>query len=980
MFICSFVPAYGQNNKALSMDGVDDYAVVHPFGNLNLGTQNFTFEASVLLRTKRILNDSHVILSNYRLMHGYVFGVNNSGMLFLTINNLTYSENAPFNGAGLNDANCHSVAVKREDEWIYFYADGQLTTSIHVGPIQDVNTTANIHLGINTDLNSHTAFYGMLDDVRIWDIARPDVDISMNISTCLSGSETGLVAQWRFDHLAEPVIYDFSTNLHSGSLISGGSNVGPQYLPFYCGMVCDDMENRVTADPNCTQNNNPVYCTQRNLICNGNFEQGAQIPGTNQNSFGNCSASGSSNEVTNWCSLFGTTWYFGRTGVPSNSIPTNRIVGGINPRSIQCPQIDTWSGAPSNNRYAVFESANTISGTGAAGIGTGLINPLNPGTSYTLRFRALIVNDRNATNVVSSAPIKLIIRSSSGPINTLSLGAVNIASGCQWQQYTVNFNSGSNTNLDYFVVENAGIGNGQDCYYFMDEFELFDNSNSFPVIATGAGSQRPCQLDLDNSNNVYVAGYAQNTVTWSPSVITGTPLQEHGYLSSYSECGDLRWAVQNPTWRYKTVSYRPTNNLLYVGREATGTTACNLSTMDPANGNLIANVYNFPATIISIEKTIFDNTNQFLFVWAGTSTGGNLIYRFVVNPFSFSSVPVPISSITDFDVINSNTICYIGLDPFPVVKAQTMNYSTATPIKTWTIQPSSTGMYNDNYPSAIKVNSNGDLAISGYYCSLPLKAIDANGTVTNGMFPNVPTGVFFGLNYYAWATILNGTTGAFHSGMPVYFGISDQCRIPTIGVSNNQDFIFNGYFNGQQSLSTNLPIALNSYATQSLLTFKLGRNQTNPSWMTTALSTPQSYGAWPTGIKIGANNKIFTCGYVYSSINFLQGDVISSTGCDNTYVALLSDDTSNGTYLRVDENSNMNPDLQTEGLFVNNINNLKQELKIRNLKLIELYNVKGQIVSNNNLTVNLNDGLYLLRVMTEDGKNKTIKVVLSSAK
>ena len=963
------------------MDGVDDYAVVQPFGNLNLGMQSFTMEANVSLKVKKRANDVHVILSNSKNRDGYIFGVNNDGTLFLTINNTTYSEASPFNGTGVLDANCHSVAVKRDDEWIFFYIDGQLTTSIHAGPIQDVNTASNIYIGINTDLNSHTALYGMLDDVRIWDIPRPDIDIALSGSTCLSGTETGLVAQWRFDHIEEAVIYDFSTNLHSGSLISGGSNLGPQYLPFYCGMVCDDMDNRVTADPNCIPNNNPIYCTQRNLICNGNFEQGAPIPGTNQNSFGNCSASGSSNEVTNWCSLFGTTWYFGRTGVPSNSIPTNRIVGGSNPRSIQCSQIDTWSGAPTNNRYAVFESANNLSGTGSAGIGTTLINPLTPGTSYTLRFRALVLNDRNASSMVTSAPIKLYFGTSPSATPILNIGPVNIAAGCQWRQYTVNFNSGANTNLDYFVVENAGIGNGQDCYYFMDEFELYDNSNGFPVIATGAGSQRPSQLDLDNLNNVYVAGYAQNTVTWSPSVITGTPLQEHGYLSSYDQCGNLRWVAQDASWRYKTVSYRPTNNLLYIGREATGTTLCNISTMDPANGNLITNVYNFPSSIISIEKTIFDNTNQFLFAWVKDNLGSNWIYRYDCISSSMIFNPILMSSISDFDVINSNNICYIGLDPFPIVKAQTMIYSTATPNNTWTIQPSGTGQYNDNYPSAIKVNANGDIAISGYYCSLPLKATDRNGTITTGMFPAVPTGIFFGLNYYAWATIINGSTGAFHTGMPVYFGISDQCRIPTIGVSNNQDFIFNGYFNGQQTLNASFTIPLYSYSTQSLLTFKLGLNQLNPTWMTTAMSTPQTYGAWPTGIKVGANNKVFTCGYVYSSINFLQGDVITSTGCDNTYVAELSDDNSSGSYLRIGETESDN-NSPIYGLFVNSIFNLKHELDKRNLTPLNLYSINGQILGEKNLSNDLilNDGIYLLRVKDNTGTIEKIKVIFTSTK
>ncbi len=398
------------------MDGVDDYAVVQPFGNLNLGMQNFTLEATVMLRSKRNVSDEHVILSNYHQMQGYIFGVNVDGTLFLTINNSTYSENIPFNGTGVADANCHSVAAKREDEWVYFYVDGQLTTSMHVGPIQDVSTPSNIYIGINTDLNSHTAFYGMLDDVRIWDIARPDVDISMNSSSCLSGSETGLVAQWRFDHLEEPVIYDFSTNLHSGSLVSGGSNIGPQYLPFYCGMVCDDMDIRVTAAPNCTQNNNPVYCTQRNLICNCNFEQGAQIPGTNQNSFGNCSASGSSNEVTNWCSLFGTAWYFGRTGVPSNSIPTNRIVGGINPRSIQW----TYLKIGDNKNISSETSINGLIVKNIINLKQELeIRKLVPLELYNVNGQ--IVSDKNLNYNIKDGLYMLRVREAEGAIKSLKV-------------------------------------------------------------------------------------------------------------------------------------------------------------------------------------------------------------------------------------------------------------------------------------------------------------------------------------------------------------------------------------------------------------------------------------------------------------------------------------------------------------------------------------------------------------------------------
>ncbi|MDE0634898.1 MAG: tetratricopeptide repeat protein [Candidatus Poribacteria bacterium] len=69
------------------------------------------------------------------------------------------------------------------------------------------------------EVTLHATFVGQIDDVRVWNIARSDVDIRNDMITELKGDEPGLVGYWKFNKVTDGIISDMSPNRNDGRLI-----------------------------------------------------------------------------------------------------------------------------------------------------------------------------------------------------------------------------------------------------------------------------------------------------------------------------------------------------------------------------------------------------------------------------------------------------------------------------------------------------------------------------------------------------------------------------------------------------------------------------------------------------------------------------------------------------------------------------------------------------------------------------------------
>ncbi len=209
---------------ALKFDGVDDYVSIVDAGNFAFGNA-FSVEAWV----------KPLSLSGSGTYKAIVQGA--------------FSE-PPFSGAGwsmfLNSSNysdwglsvcvpeCQSAksgaGSLKINQWqhlagtydgseIVIYQNGQKITST---PQSGNVTHANfVLLG-----RWVTSFNGLIDEVRIWNIARTQAEIQSNMNHVLTGNEPGLVGYWRLDEGSGQAVFDGTSGHNDGRLGSSSASDG----------------------------------------------------------------------------------------------------------------------------------------------------------------------------------------------------------------------------------------------------------------------------------------------------------------------------------------------------------------------------------------------------------------------------------------------------------------------------------------------------------------------------------------------------------------------------------------------------------------------------------------------------------------------------------------------------------------------------------------------------------------------------------
>ncbi|MBP7244017.1 MAG: hypothetical protein KBA99_01795, partial [Bacteroidia bacterium] len=478
-------------------------------------------------------------------MGGYLLSINAAGAISITINGQNFFspifQTPGLPSSSIFDGQCHHIAVKRASNILSFFYDGNFISSQAISSNLSMSSNNYLRVGCDQLLSSTSAFKGDIDYLRIWNIAVRDHDILNNQQRCLS-NPSGLVANWSFEQTQDEVILDATPYLHHGLIISSHGtpvNTGPRFHNSPCASeICDYIVLEPASDPDCNQNPSPLYCSQLNLICNGDFEQENNLPGFSPNfAFDGCTTAGSSNEVVNWCTAGGIPSYFGRNTTYLNySIPTNFITTNFTPFCVN--GIDTWNGTGiGNDHYAVLSyTTNSLDG-----IRTELISPLQPNKNYTLNFRALCVNNIFSPLPVLPTLLKFELWDDNIGTNTIGMGSIPIQQGCGWNLYTMTFTAPTTPiNLDNFLVKVAGANNGNSNYFFfVDDFEIFEVSSDYPRWMSGTGSQRPSEIVTDAANNVYFAGFANQEITYPNNVVQGSPNEVTGFIASYDECGSV---------------------------------------------------------------------------------------------------------------------------------------------------------------------------------------------------------------------------------------------------------------------------------------------------------------------------------------------------------------------------------------------------------------------------------------------------------
>lgn len=111
------------------------------------------------------------------------------------------------------------------DQLLTLVVDGiAVATESYAGPLLH---TSDLYIGSAVFEPDQETFNGVIDEIRIWSVARTPEDIRSTMFTQLSGTESGLIAYWPLNEGAGQVAHDMTSNGNDGQL---GASPGPDLL------------------------------------------------------------------------------------------------------------------------------------------------------------------------------------------------------------------------------------------------------------------------------------------------------------------------------------------------------------------------------------------------------------------------------------------------------------------------------------------------------------------------------------------------------------------------------------------------------------------------------------------------------------------------------------------------------------------------------------------------------------------------------
>ncbi|MEQ9405584.1 MAG: LamG-like jellyroll fold domain-containing protein [Cyclobacteriaceae bacterium] len=243
--------------NALDFDGVDDYVAILDNSDVDFGAGEFTFE---LWFKPNTLADGNRMLIGKDLPGQRQFGLQYDRNFTGNNKNLSiifYRDDDSFSGLD-SDANAiidtdwhHIAAVRRVDDF-EIYVDGVLIKS-GVNILGSVGgamatSTSPIFIGASNDMTGFVD--GQIDEVRLWNTARSQVDIQSNMLNTLAGNESGLVAYYRFDQDegTDLVVPDRSLNNADGAWNGNGSGTTTPQWPVSEAFNPNEPSDLVTSE------------------------------------------------------------------------------------------------------------------------------------------------------------------------------------------------------------------------------------------------------------------------------------------------------------------------------------------------------------------------------------------------------------------------------------------------------------------------------------------------------------------------------------------------------------------------------------------------------------------------------------------------------------------------------------------------------------------------------------------------------------
>ncbi len=205
------------DDRQLSFDGVDDFVQIGSDPNLEM-TATMTMEAWINPNSSS--NVDQLIINKEG---EYEVGLFPDGTIQWGFANSDPGWSWVDTGHVVTMNEWVHVAVSYDNGTINTYVNGTLVHTYNgSGIIGDAHPTFDsLVIGGRSNNPAGQYFDGSIGEVRIWNVARTDTEIAANYNQYLSGSESGLVGNWRLTEGTGTLVNDFSS-LNNDGILGGG--------------------------------------------------------------------------------------------------------------------------------------------------------------------------------------------------------------------------------------------------------------------------------------------------------------------------------------------------------------------------------------------------------------------------------------------------------------------------------------------------------------------------------------------------------------------------------------------------------------------------------------------------------------------------------------------------------------------------------------------------------------------------------------
>jgi hypothetical protein len=202
------------DNYALQFDGQDDYVACDTKEVKNLPEGNEPRTEETWFKTTEVPGGLVTLMG---------YGNNSANqMLNILVGNgqivISQWGAAVFINAPVTDGKWHHVAVVHDGKNTQtVYIDGEAMEPTGAWSLDTVATYCKIGCRIDTAVEF---FPGVIDEARIWSVARTAKEIKESMETSLKGDEPDLVGYWKFDEGSGETTDDATGN-NNGELVNG---------------------------------------------------------------------------------------------------------------------------------------------------------------------------------------------------------------------------------------------------------------------------------------------------------------------------------------------------------------------------------------------------------------------------------------------------------------------------------------------------------------------------------------------------------------------------------------------------------------------------------------------------------------------------------------------------------------------------------------------------------------------------------------